>query len=673
MFRALLWKEWREMWMLPAVAAPLAAIGFFAAKGYAQRLTPGVWDTGFVIWLLAAAAFIPTQVFARERGTSTADFLFSKPVDRFRLWWLKLLTCVAMLAAVGMVLYAVVELFSYYYGVADTFRAYKRLNVSRAMNGAFVYLSISTLLAVLFKRQLTAMAGVILTISTMLALRVISENLPVVPGWLWIYFRYHIYVSFKSTLAVCPTLLCASLIVFARGNLWRRTKGSVAMVYSLLAIGALVPTFVGVNHAFPRIKRVFGPERASIRLLDSTANGNRMLLKVSPGDYLVSVDRPARRTYIVEKGRSVTGSLSNRNGDGVIFTKSMQAGRKHYFGRLFASDFEGNNKTRLYGALRVALRGYSPYWTSPWNSSWPKESPDGKYLALTQIRSEAFPGKKFVAITDPVGKMLGRYDAGALEEEQLTAIGWDSESRFHFRKIPSKGPPTWTVRPDRIVPERAEFLPRDVTYNARYISPDGRWLQYINQVGKTNMRGVWLYNIFSGESHLISKQINLFDLFEWSQDGRMIALLEMAPDHSVKLVKKYHYRLISFEPETGKRRSLPIENCQDAYLNSWSASSNYLLLSVRPLKSEAGKMLRPRQWSWKPHVYSVESERLVEIEPPSEEWTSLYRQLPAAWIGDELAWTVKNRLIAAGTDGSNPREILRYEDGKFYFDGEEQS
>ena len=32
MFRALLWKEWRELWMLPVVAAPLAAISFLFAQ-----------------------------------------------------------------------------------------------------------------------------------------------------------------------------------------------------------------------------------------------------------------------------------------------------------------------------------------------------------------------------------------------------------------------------------------------------------------------------------------------------------------------------------------------------------------------------------------------------------------------------------------------------------------
>ena len=133
MFRALLWKEWRELWVLPAAAVPLAAMSFFLTKTAAERLTPVVWETGFALWLLVAAVYIPTHLFVREREMDTAGFLFAKPLDRFRLWWFRLCVGIAMLAVVGTTLFIVVAILGRFYHTENPYWLFQERTIRQSI------------------------------------------------------------------------------------------------------------------------------------------------------------------------------------------------------------------------------------------------------------------------------------------------------------------------------------------------------------------------------------------------------------------------------------------------------------------------------------------------------------------------------------------------------------
>ena len=112
-------------------------------------------------------------------------------------------------------------------------------------------------------------------------------------------------------------------------------------------------------------------------------------------------------------------------------------------------------------------------------------------------------------------------------------------------------------------------------------------------------------------------------------------------------------QLLLYEPETGKKESISLEGLPERVgTHSWSLSKEFLLLS-------SGSML---------YCFSLDSGKFREFAP----FTANMRSV--RWIADDrLLWNLENKLIVTEYDGSNPREILRVEYGRFYFDGEGKS
>jgi len=638
--------------------------------------------------VLFAVVYIPTHLFAGEKALDAAEFEVSRPLDRFRLWWFKMLIGVLVVVAIGIVLYTVITVLCLFYDVEELHRAYRAKTVRQTINAALIYFGISTLWSVaaliyfgistlwsvLLRRQVAAFVCVLLTVSMLWSAEPVNKYLFSLPGRLENFLDFYIYDSFRSSLVIWPALLFGSLVIFARGSLWKRSKSRLALLYSILAVIAFVPTLIGITHTFPRVTRIFKPDTASIRILDTSANGSRMLLKLSPSEDLVSVDLPGRRVNLVERGRRVTGSLSYRAGDGIIYTKSLGGQRTHYFCRFFVSDFEGNRKRKLFSTARVKLSGYSHYWTSPhWSSLWPKESPDGSYLALAWSPPEDSGGNVHVIIADSKGEMVGRYDFKPLEGGRLVPIGWDNRSRFYFSKATSKAEgyhmATYMITPGQRDPEQAEFLPREAL-GARHMSPDGRWMQFKKHVSEAGVYGDGLYNIASGEFRLVSEYAKRFI---WSNDSRVIAFLEREWNDPprYRTLKVGEHRLVAFEPETGKRSSVHFEKSQEIILADWSQSSEHLLFSIKKSRDEAGKKIPPRQQRWEPFVFSADSGQIINVRPPNAEWKSSYGDTSSlGWAGNRLVWAIENLLITTEFDGSKPKEIFRIEGNEFAFSGE---
>ena len=109
-------------------------------------------------------------------------------------------------------------------------------------------------------------------------------------------------------------------------------------------------------------------------------------------------------------------------------------------------------------------------------------------------------------------------------------------------------------------------------------------------------------------------------------------------------------KLILYEPETGKKESILLESLPEVIrTHSWSLSKEFLLLF-------SGSMF---------YCLSLDTRQFREFAPFVDNWWSVQ------WITDDrLLWTLENKLIVTEYDGSNPREILRAEHGRFYFDGE---
>jgi ABC-type transport system involved in multi-copper enzyme maturation permease subunit len=111
MLKALLWKEWREN-RLVFIGAIIAIIGItlyfdLTYVGTSQdREILGILHGFFLFILLPTfAAGMAANLFAQEIDKQTMSFLYSLPITRHRVWWLKI--------GIGIILTSIVFLISF--------------------------------------------------------------------------------------------------------------------------------------------------------------------------------------------------------------------------------------------------------------------------------------------------------------------------------------------------------------------------------------------------------------------------------------------------------------------------------------------------------------------------------------------------------------------------------
>jgi len=667
MFRALLWKEWRELWVLPAVAAPLAAMSFLLTKGEAQRLTPVVWETGFLMWLVAAATYIPTHLLAREKDNRTAEFLFSRPTDRFRLWWLKTLVGMAALAAVGVVLYGVIEAFGLAYTLDNSYRFRQTRAIQTSINMAFVFFCLASFYAALFKKQLHAIIGVIVTLLTPGALGIAAVHRYGIADRFVYYYSHDIDKSFLSTLVICPGLLLCSLLLFARGSIWKETKSRLALVYSVSAIAVAVATAAGIAHTFPglteKLAVLSSPKIATIQILDMSEDGTRMLVQVNWDELFLSVDTTEKRVSIIGKGR--TYARMNPQHDALMFSRHSDLFGRTLSTRLILSDFDGENKRTLL-SRNGRHRTYLPV------ASW---SRDGQYMGFADSTDSQWRRRGFATIWGSDGNLVRNEALPLLEDAWISSIGWDNESRFYYWKmVADKGhmrSTFWRIRPGDDAAEELEEFADNNPVRVK-MGPNAEWILFHRWNRTTREDHEWrLYNIASEESFALP---NKQDWGIWSNDASRIAWIETEEPDSEE--DPNVSRLVMFDPETRETVSTPIDFPPDSQPFSWSQSGRYLLFRARrtqPYSEDGEQRVKHITISYS---YSLETGQFKEIMPKVNEDGFRYRAgyVHSRWLPDDkMLWAVGNRLMATEHDGSNPKEIFRVENGKFYFDGEEQT
>lgn len=660
MFRALLWKEWRELWVLPVAAAPLAAINFWLINLWAVRPTPVAWDIGFPMWLCIAAIYIPTHLFAREKEMDTAGFLFSRPLDRFRLWWFRLLVGIATLAAVGVVLYLVVTVFSYTYGSDHPFRTHQVNTIQTSISIAFILLSLGCLYSAVLGKQLRAIAGVVLT---SLVLVTVGSTLSGPSYRLTINFGWGFFESFAFALLLCPALLVVSLAIYARGSLWKSTKARIGLVYSLTVLAALLPTAAGIARVFPpsdetlESNETIKPEAPAISILDQSEDRSRLLLKAYHEDalVLVTVDLSTRKVNVIDKGIGIWGRMSKSNGDEIAYQKHTVFNTIFRHEKWFVSDFEGSNRREF------PQKNYLYFWQYLHRH---KFSLNGNYVNLIKNPDTKWGEDGYVAIADSEGNILHKHEIPILEGSWIRSVGWDFKDRFYFIKTPEgRSSEFWRMQPDTGGLEKISFLPEPVSSNCSVVlSPDGRWIRYGVRVHAGRQYKGWLCNISTEKSRLVSEYTNSF---LWSKDSRKIAFVEEpAPYFDVKSGaesdESVSSRLVIYNVQTGERSSIPLDDTWSIRLGGWSPSGDHLLAFNRRRE---------------PYMFTLESGQIEKIEPPTAGWDRHHKRWgrrSLKWTDDDkLLWTSARQIIVTEVDGSDPKEIFRVENGKFYLYGQD--
>ncbi len=698
MFRALLWKEWRELWVLPVVAAPLAAFSFLVAQPERLALRPdmltraltsksllwpNVWMFAFSFWLVMAAAYIPSHLFSREKETGSYDFLSSRPLDRLRLWCFKLITGITILLSVGAVLYIVAAVLSLPHAKAAGYTVRQADIVFSSTSLACVVFSFSLLFSALLNRQILVVAGLLLFF--LLALFGYSVD-PARDFLDVLLFPSAEVAPFTRTLVLCPPVLLISLATFARKNVQRQTHRYVIGVYLLSAVAAAIPLVVGISQLPPKkAKTKSKTTHVSPMPMDSlwirkvSADGTCVLLIVGTlrdmrqENLLVLADLSKQRVSEIDKGIIYVSDISiNVAGRKLIYLREKET-RVFSSGKdVIISDFEGVHRTDFpeKDPLLFSLHRWRLAQSGPW-------SLDGKYIGLGQ----GFPGENtdqaFVAIYDSDGDLVWKHEFAVLEDPSILPIGWDYESRFCFVKLADKrglGPTYWRVWPDKLALEQFSAFSENghsyvVTPSAVAMSPNGRWIiSYERFPPKDrNNREIRLQNISNQTKRSLLAEP---DSIHWSHDGKRLAFTEHISTQIIAGVEKnIRRKLIVYEPETDEKLSIPLDRTPGIGLHwssAWSPSDDYVLLMNVERRSTVTNNLRSFESVENPWMLSPVNGQINPIAAPAG-WGGLRL---VAWISDDrLLWAVNNRLITTEADGSNPKEILRVEDGKIYING----
>jgi hypothetical protein len=684
MFRALLWKEWRELWVMPAVAALLAAMSFFVTKAAFRQPTAFVWDASFSAWLFIAAIYIPTHLYTREREARTIDFLFSRPTNRYYLWWVWLFVGIITLAAVGALLCGVTDALSRLFFFGDvSFAAYRSKIIAASVGAALVIFSLSTLSSAIFKRQLSAIAATLLAIILVYVLwraRLAwsSEISSIIFFYPWGGFKlfgkyvYQNNSSYSSVIPfiICPGLLFLSLALFAKGSAWRSSRKTIAQAYGLSGFVALVPMALGFTYLLSKGEEPIDIGRRTIshfRVDDVSRDGTQVWLATSVKT--IVLDLPAReirnpvygRQY---KYRSPIGGQELLTFDTHQGTKSQTSPREMNPGDYLQMWKEKLSKSkREYIDHIIRRRKYFDFRTS-----W---SIDEKYVALFSRPSEEMREDGFLALMDHEGNLLGEQVFPLLAGESIYSIGWDYDSRFYYYGVTKEHNPhttIWRISPDSMAPEEVPNLSLDGS-SFCHMSPDGRWILQLRSYKNPREWGYWMYDISGDRLQFVAQYIRPH---LWSPDGKTLAFATTLGS------PRGLYKLGIYKPETGKTHMITPQTLRKLRLWSWSPSGKHLLLSFQTEETanSGGEEAIPPSERPKLYVLSTETIQMSKIEKPDSQRVSDrlrgYRKL-VHWVhGDKLIWEIdRNKLIATEYDGSNPEELFRVEDGKYYLYGEE--
>jgi hypothetical protein len=290
MFRALLWKEWRELWVLPLLAVVIAVIALYFIRPGNFLEGDAFWTLWPTVWLPMAGAYIPTHLYSREKEIGAFDFQLRQPLDLYRAWLCRLTAGATVLVAVGVALFGITTIFHYSVITAKALAYANWQTILSSIYLALMAYSFSSLVSVFFNKQMASLVAITLVCVILAVFVPASYVLLPSPYATQLTILLGATNLQNGSLMVCPPFLFASLAVYARTSLRRQTKTYIFLGYSISAVVALVPFLIGaarVSHAVrrePNASRadyqVSGSQRSAVqvKVLDISLTGSQVVM-----------------------------------------------------------------------------------------------------------------------------------------------------------------------------------------------------------------------------------------------------------------------------------------------------------------------------------------------------------------------------------------------------------
>jgi hypothetical protein len=222
----------------------------------------------------------------------------------------------------------------------------------------------------------------------------------------------------------------------------------------------------------------------------------------------------------------------------------------------------------------------------------------------------------------------------------------------------------WRISIDSPEPER---LPPSVLEEGYHyllqMSPNGKWIAWRKSFEDLNRKELWIYDVSTDQASLLSTDMYSY---VWSADGSRLACVEATGERvDGDRYERLPTRLVIYDLASGKSKSISLgayASDDTPMLVSWAHSGERMLFRAGTYERERSRMVN------KYFLLPLTTGEFIDM--PEE----VYSWLAMRWLsGEKIMWIDKNRIVTTKHDGSDPRELFRIEDGKFYLYGEEQS
>jgi Tol biopolymer transport system component len=579
--KALLWKEWRENWLI--VVLGVAVISLLTYLFLINRaFTPVVSDVRIVFFMIPLfMAVIGANLFSTEFGHNTISFLLISPISKSKLWFIKAVFGILMIlllilgAGLGVILISHLTPNPVSFDRIFVFHGEDLTLPTLFLVGCLIYTA-TLFISVLVSNTIAATFGSL--IFTIVVVYLWG------PATMFFYVPKHWFGSFWVPVGV---LAFSSWLTFTRSELLLG-KRRVIFGISCFAICSLILFSWLIASSSIDIVPIKSISQVKLKYLIPEKNlAIVQIIKSNEHDGETSYERPRYWTVSIPSGE---------------YHQSPGRGYSSYLSPYFnAVSPDGNyivclSDHRFHGLLelrnivpRICLFNTNtfnikelPQFNETYFSSYSipiSWSPDSRKLLFYMNNSQISPqpGLYLLDIYSGENKFLHASDFPVYTD-------WlsNSKSVMVYYKQSSRGLYKWHY--DQIGFDRKIISSQEYSNHLLSISPDAKWLLYSDATKQRMMQNVYLTNLIGSETTM---SIRLWDIdrVAWSPDHKWLvipAIMQQPINQDNQQPEHYSLQLINLE--TKQKIELLLEEEVDRILK-WSADSKiifYYILGQEP-------------------------------------------------------------------------------------------
>lgn len=662
MFKRFFWKEWRQAYAVVLFASVTMLIyGLYMVLRHHESAEGLRNVLCFLFWPSCAVGFA-WLLFFQETWNETLEFLFSKPLAKHGIWFIKV-SC----GLIYILLMCVMSFLSYFLvAYPSSILSSRSLVLDPYLLVGFCFtisvFSIALWLSTIWRRR-GRLFGTVLGVafSAMFVAFVMLTTSPYFDEAVDRLKEKPIILSF-IVLGVAPLFFFVSFISFNRGELLNMRRRRTIISYFLSGCVILLMLNAMATYIW------------SIGYLPSVGGAVEMVA-VSPDGRTILLLREERSPFMESMFAFGGGEMSiyAMDSDGKNLRRLMRGGcsdpvwspggekicflKQHgWFSQsLYVMDRDGSNpvKIRTFPFMAWVFLRWPPAW-----------SPDGKRMVyvnaftkdagmideMPQLLAGPYRNRQCLTISHADGSGSTDIRFPVLDDAIILPPVWARDGTIYFRRDlevgeEQRGWRVWKIEAGETGPQRIEEESGPIS--SFWVSPKG-WFAYTTvckeqtqEEGEEKQRKVTLF-VKNEKGEKVLEAPDICSLV-WSPDGMYLAYVTAKREDEEK---KQEMDCSIFDTVTRKERTIPLGKHSRRPKMKWSPDNERILFIFRGREEDVAIQ-----------VLSIGEGSPVELLG----WKGLSEDVFAEWIGvEEILYQEESCLWVIKADGTDKRRIFSF-------------